>query len=137
MDVFNTRKVDEELIREYFERNERKKSDEAWLKSKAPIIREALKDTPRSIFGDLVVVLSTPNTSKFNNDKVMEFLEERVKPLNEEIYELCVKDAVDEKGLADCLEQGLLSIEELKEYAWEESTGTTRLSISKRRTKDD
>lgn len=137
MDVFNTKKVDESLIREYFERNERKKSDEAWLKSKAPIIREALKDTPKSMYGDLVVTLSTPNTSKFDNEKIVEFLKEKVKPLNEEIYDICIKHEVDEQGLEDCLEQGLIDLEELKKYAWEESKGTTRLLISKRRTEDD
>lgn len=137
MDVFNTKRIDENLIREYFERNERKKSDEAWLKSKAPVIKEALKDTPKSMFGDLVVSLSTPNTSKFNNDKLMEYLEEKIKPSNVEVYNMCTKRVVNEYSLAECIERNLIDIDELRDYAWEESVGTPRLTISRRRKNDD
>lgn len=137
MDVFNTKRVDEHLICEYFERNERKKSDEAWLKSKAPAIRDALKDTPKSVFGDLIVTVSTPNTSKFNPDKLMEYLETKIKPVNEELYNGCTKRVVDEDALATYIESAQIDIDDLKAHAWEESIGTPRITISRRKREDD
>lgn len=137
MGVFNTKKVDEKLIREYYERNERKKQDEAWLKSKATIIREALKNTPKSVYGDLVVTISIPNTSKFNTDKLMEYLETKIKPVDEDLFNACTKRVINEDQLSVYIENGQIDLNELQEYAWEESTGTPRVKVSKMEQKND
>ena len=135
MDVFKTQTISESLIREYFERNERKKEDEKWLKEYGEIIKEALKDTPKSLIGDFVVSIQVPNTSKFNTDKVLEYLKNSNIPRH--VYERCVKLALDEEQFAACVEENLIDINKIREAAWEESTGTPRLTIKKRRTSEN
>jgi len=137
MDVFGKTAVDEKLIQEYFERNRRMKADEAWLKEHGKLIKNALKDTPKSVIGNYVVNISVPNTSKFNTDKVLQYIEEKIKPTNGAVYKLCTKIALNEEGFTECVENGLIDLDEVKEYAWEESTGSPRLTISERKVADD
>jgi hypothetical protein len=130
MGVFTKQTVDEELIAEYFERNERKKQDEAWLKRYSPVIKEALENKPKSAIGEYIVTIFVPDNSKFNEDKVISYLKENA-PAN--VFERCIKPVLDEEGLTACIEEGLIDIEQLKNAAWEEIKGTPRLTISKRK----
>ena len=118
--INKTKQVDQELIEEYFRRNERKKEDEKWLKEHRKLIVEELKKQNKDIvdYGNIRVSVIVPNTSNFDKKKVMEFVE--MKGIKSEV----TKEELDEDRLVLLIEQGVIDVEELKEYAWVESTGT-------------
>jgi len=128
MDVFTKQKVDETLIKEYFTRNERKKEDGKWLKSNGNAIKKALANTPKSLIGDYAVTISVPDTGKFIEDKVIEYLIKN----HPGILENCMKTILDEEKLTGYIESGTVDIRNLKEYAWENAKGSPRLLIAKR-----
>lgn len=119
--------TDENLVREYFERNERKKDDEKWLKEHKPTIIRTMNDLgkSKSDFGDMRVSVTIPDNSKFDDDKVLEFL------VNHDLDEIATKRVVDEEALAQLIEDETVDLEELKDSAWVESQGTPRLSIKR------
>lgn len=123
--INKTKQVDQELIEEYFRRNERKKEDEKWLKEHRKLIVEELKKQNKDIvdYGNIRVSVIVPNTSNFDKKKVMEFVEMR--GIKSEV----TKEELDEDRLVLLIEQGVIDVEELKEYAWVESTGTPRVII--------
>ncbi len=123
--INKTKQVDQELIEEYFRRNERKKEDEKWLKEHRKLIVEELKKQNKDIvdYGNIRVSVIVPNTSYFDKKKVMEFVEMR--GIKSEV----TKEELDEDRLVLLIEQGVIDVEELKEYAWVESTGTPRVII--------
>lgn len=124
-DVFTNEGILEEgIVREYHERNERKKEDEKWLKKYKPIIQKGLESLGKDKVdvGELRVSITIPDNSHFDMDKVLEFVVER------NIKE-ATKLAVDEEGLQKAVEDGVIDLEELKKYAWVEKKGTPRLSI--------
>lgn len=127
-DVFqNETVVDENLIKEYYERNERKKSDEKWLKEHKVAVFKGLQELgkQKAAFGDLQVSYTVPDQSYFDEAKVLEFA------LEHGVYELVTKAVLDEDALTSMIEQGLIDFDELKEYAWVEKKGTERISVKR------
>jgi hypothetical protein len=137
MSVFGKPKVDEDMINEYFARNQRKKQDEAWLKQYGRLIKEALSDTPKSVIGNYVVTVTVPDNSKFNEEKLMSYLTEKVLPVNGAAFKISTKLAIDEEGFTECVEKGLINMDEVKEFAWEEIKGSPRLTITERKASSD
>lgn len=117
--------VNEELIREYHMRNERKKEDEKWLQKHRNLIINELKKLNKDVidYGNLRVSIITPKTSKFDKAKVLEFAE--IKGIKSKV----VKEELDEDKLTELVEKGEISLDELKEYAWVESIGSPRMII--------
>jgi len=117
--------VNEELIREYHMRNERKKEDEKWLQKHRNLIINELKKLNKDVidYGNLRVSIITPKTSKFDKAKVLEFVE--IKGIKSKV----VKEELDEDKLTELVEKGEISLDELKEYAWVESIGSPRMII--------
>lgn len=117
--------INKEIIEEYFRRNERKKEDEKWLKEYRNIIINELNRLGKDIvdFGNIRVTMTIPNTSKFDSEKVLEFLEK--KGLKQRV----VKEELDEDKLMQLIDEGLVDIDELKEYAWVESFGSPRVTL--------
>lgn len=127
-DVFQQEEVvDETLIQEYFERNERKKQDDKWLKdNKSAVYNGLLKlKKEKADFGDYRASYTVPDTSKFDEEKVLEFA------LGHGIHEMVTKQVLDEDALMVMIEQGLIDFEQLKEFAWVEAKGSPRVTIKK------
>lgn len=132
-DAFDANKgLDTDLINQYFIVNERKKKDEAWLKENSLKIKSMLQSLGKStvMVDDIKVSVSASNTSKFDMDKVLEFLTSK----NLLQY---TKQVVDEKALMEAIDNGEIDIEELKEYAWVESTGSPKLTVKRVKKEDD
>lgn len=117
--------INQEIIEEYFRRNERKKEDEKWLKEYRNIIINELNRLGKDIvdFGNIRVTMTIPNTSKFDSEKVLEFLEKKG------LKQRAVKEELDEDKLMQLINEGLVDIDELKEYAWVESFGSPRVTL--------
>lgn len=117
--------VNQEFIKEYFRRSERKKEDEKWLKENRQFIINELEKLGKDVvdFGNIRVSMSIPDTSKFDSEKVLEFLE--MKGLKDR----AIKEELDEEKLMDLINDGLIDVEELKEYAWVESKGSPRIIL--------
>lgn len=122
--------LDENLLKEYYERNERKKKDEAWLKKYSQIIKAAMEKQGKSktVVGNIKVSISVPDTSHFDMDKVLEYLQNGNVP--SAVFERVTKTVVDEDALTAAVEEGIINLEELKAHAWVESHGTPRLTVS-------
>lgn len=121
--------INQELIEEYFRRNERKKEDEKWLKENRKLIINELKKLEKDVvdYGNIRVLMTIPNTSKFDKEKVLEFAEKKG------FKDKVIKEELDEDKLVQLIEEGLIDIEELKEYAWIESTGSPRVTLKELR----
>ncbi|MEC0276865.1 hypothetical protein [Peribacillus frigoritolerans] len=119
--------VDESLIQEYFERNERKKQDDKWLKENKEVVFQGLKklDKNKADFGSFRASYTVPDNSKFDEAKVLEFA------IGHGIYEQVTKQVLDEDALTNMIEQGLIDLEELKAYSWVAAEGTPRVTIKK------
>lgn len=117
--------INQEIVEEYFRRNERKKEDEKWLKEYRNIIINELNRLGKDIvdFGNIRVTMTIPNTSKFDSEKVLEFLEKKG------LKQRAVKEELDEDKLMQLIDEGLVDIDELKEYAWVESFGSPRVTL--------
>lgn len=121
------------LVNEYFERNERKKADEKWLKENKARVEQILADhgKDKMDFGNVRVTVSVPDTSKFDLDKVLEWAMRTDCPGgNYRWSELITKQVIDEDKLARYIESGDINIEEIKAAAWVESKGSPRLVVS-------
>lgn len=128
--VFNLLSTEEEeLIKEYYIRNTRKKEDESWLKKHKDTIVNILNRIGKDKVnvGDIRVSVVTPDYSRFDEDKVLEFLKSK----GEDIFNKCTKVVVDEEALTKAIEEGDIDINELKAYAWVSIQGTPRLTVSK------
>lgn len=118
------------LVQEYFERNARKKEDEDWLKDHKPAITRILEENNRDKmdFGSYRASVVVPNTSKFDNEKLITFL---YKGGNHNVLEEVTQVTVNEEKLEQSIASGDIDMELLKEAAWVESSGTPRLTIKK------
>lgn len=127
--INNTSEVNQELIEEYFKRNERRKEDEKWLKEHRKLIVNELKKLGRDVvdFGNIRVSVTIPDTSKFDKEKVLEFAEKNG------FKDKVIKEELDEDKLVQLIESGEVDLEELKEYAWVESTGSPRVTLKELR----
>ena len=123
--INNTSEVNQELIEEYFKRNERRKEDEKWLKEYRKLIVNELEKLGRDVvdFGNIRVSVTIPDTSKFDKEKVLEFAEKNG------FKDKVIKEELDEDKLVQLIESGEVDLEELKEYAWVESTGSPRVIL--------
>lgn len=127
-DVFNNQsEVSVDIVKEYFERNERKKADEKWLKANKGQIQKAMNAQGKSKedFEDIRVSITVPDASNFDNDKIMEFL--KIKGLDMR----GTKRVVDEEKLEELIELGEIDLDELKEHAWVEKKGAPRMTVKK------
>lgn len=118
-------KINQEIIEEYFKRNERRKEDEKWLKEYRKLIVNELKELGRDVvdFGNIRVSVTIPDTSKFDKEKVLEFAEKNG------FKDRIIREELDEDKLVQLIESGEVDLEELKEYAWVESTGSPRVIL--------
>jgi len=132
MDVFKKNLIDEDIIAEYYIRSKRKKEDEEWLKEHGNLIKEKLKNTPKSNIGDYTVTISTSDVSYFDEEKVLEYLSSSAPHL----VERCTKKVLNSDELANCIEENLVDLTKLKEVAWVQKQ-TQRLLIKKKGGKDD
>ena len=123
--INNTSEVNQELIEEYFKRNERRKEDEKWLKEYRKLIVNELEKLGRDVvdFGNIRVSVTIPDTSKFDKEKVLEFAEKNG------FKDRIIREELDEDKLVQLIESGEVDLEELKEYAWIESTGSPRVTL--------
>ena len=123
--INNTSEVNQELIEEYFKRNERRKEDEKWLKEHRKLIVNELQELGRDVvdFGNIRVSVTIPDTSKFDKEKVLEFAEKNG------FKDRVIREELDEDKLVQLIESGEVDLEELKEYAWVESTGSPRVTL--------
>lgn len=123
--INNTSEVNQELIEEYFKRNERRKEDEKWLKEHRKLIVNELQELGRDVvdFGNIRVSVTIPDTSKFDKEKVLEFAEKNG------FKDKVIREELDEDKLVQLIESGEVDLEELKEYAWIESTGSPRVTL--------
>jgi len=123
--INNTSEVNQELIEEYFKRNERRKEDEKWLKEYRKLIVNELEKLGRDVldFGNIRVSVTIPDTSKFDKEKVLEFAEKNG------FKDKVIKEELDEDKLVQLIESGEVDLEKLKEYAWVESTGSPRVTL--------
>ena len=132
-DVFDT--LDEDLLKEYYERSERKKQDEAWIKKYNGIIKDILIKQGKSNeqVGNIVVSVSVPDTSKFDEEKLLEYIVSlyNEQKISDEDYFKCLKTSINEQAIMELVENGVIDLEELKEKAWVQSTGTPRLNVKK------
>ncbi|WP_426455405.1 hypothetical protein ACP26L_36015 (plasmid) [Paenibacillus sp. S-38] len=129
-DVFDVQaSVDDSLIQEYHERSKRKTEDDKWLKSNKPAILAAMTEIGRDKkdFGSYRVSVVTPDESRFDMAKVLEYLEQE--HIDPEVYIACTQIVVNEAALAECIENGRIDLDDLKEAAWIEKSGTARLTV--------
>ena len=93
---------------------------------------KALKEAGKSVedFGNLRVSVSVPNTSDFDNDKVLEYVKSKG------LIDRVTTPSLDEGKLMEAIENDVIDLEDLKLHAWVESTGSPRVSI-KRIDKDE
>ena len=124
-EINGTPEVGQELIEEYFRRNERKKEDEKWLKENRKLIINELKKLKKDVidYGNIRVSMTIPDTSKFDKEKVLEFAEKNG------FKDRIIREELDEDKLVQLIESGEVDLEELKEYAWVESTGSPRVTL--------
>jgi hypothetical protein len=120
-------KTDAEIAKEYLFRNERKKEDEKWLDKVKPVLRKILLDADKDKmdFNGVRIIIQVPDTSKFNNDKLVTFLQENGL---HSVLEEVTKVSVNEEALAKAIENGDIDLELLNAAAWEVSFGTPRLT---------
>jgi hypothetical protein len=131
MDVFDeTKDIDRELVEKYYEINERKKADEKWLKANKPAIEKALDLLNRDKLdvGSLRVTVAVPDTSHFDEDKVLEYIKDVLDPLD---YYACTRTVLSENEFEILIKNGKIDVDKLKKVAWVESKGTPRLVINK------
>jgi len=127
-DVFvQQTEVSEDIISEYFMRNERKKEDEKWLKANKTIIMQELERLGKQAndWGDFRVSYVEPDNSTFDMEKVLDYVLEFHPDLG------LTKLVVDEEKLTAAIEEEKVDLESLKVVAWKEQKGSPRLTVKK------
>lgn len=120
-----TRLEDAAVVKEYFERNERRKQDENWLKKHKPVIESLMSGKEKADFEEFRVHLITTDASNFDMEKVEQFLLEQK-------HENLFKRVVDLTLLENAVLEGVVNQDELKKAAWIERVGTPRLTIKRK-----
>ena len=80
VDKLNNRvEVNQQLIEEYYTKNECKKSDEKWIKeNRLKVIEELNKlGKDKCDYGDYRVEMVIPDTSKFDEEKLLSYLDQK------------------------------------------------------------
>jgi hypothetical protein len=118
------------LVQEYNARNERTKDDEKWLKDNKPVIAGILaaNNAAKMDFGNVRASIVVPDTSKFDQKKLVAFLVDRG---SHSILEETTTITVNEEKLGEAVESGEIDLDLMKAAAWVESTGTPRLTVKK------
>lgn len=126
-DKLNPSVVDQKLIEEYFLRSERKKDDESWIKEhRVKIIEELNKlGVNKKDYGSFRVKMSVPDTSKFDEEKILNFLESK------DLKHRAIKEVLDEEKLSQLIDNDIINLKELQEVAWIESKGSPRISVER------
>lgn len=127
MQFTNRSELTKGLIEEYYARNERRKKDDAWLKENRSKVLKAMQEVNKTAenFDDYQISISIPDTSNFNTDKVLDYARSKG------VYDKIVTHRLDEAKLIEMIENEEIDLEELKEFAWVESTGSPRLTIKR------
>lgn len=112
-----------DFVRKFYEINARKNADEKWLKENRAKIRELVGDKGAGDFGNIRVKVTVPNTSKFDMEKVHQFL------ILKHLEDNATKKVVDEDKLMELVKVGTIDLEELQAFAWVESQGAPRVTI--------
>lgn len=122
--IFDTvDQTQKDFVREYYEVNTRKNADEKWLKENKVRLKELVGEKGAGDFGNIRVKVVVPNTSKFNMDKVHQFV--KLKGLED----ITTTRVVDEAKVMELVELGTINLNELQEFAWEETTGAPRVTV--------
>lgn len=122
--IFDTvDQTQKDFVKEYYEVNARKNADEKWLKENKARLRELVGEKGAGDFGNIRVKVTIPNTSKFNMDKVHQFV--KLKGLED----ITTTRVVDEAKVMELVELGTIYLSELQEFAWEETTGAPRVTV--------
>jgi len=126
-DKLNPSVVDQKLIEEYFLRSERKKDDKIWIKEhRVKIIEELNKlEVNKKDYGSFRVKMSVPDTSKFDEEKILNFLESKG------LKHRAIKEVLDEEKLSQLIDNDIINLKELQEVAWIESKGSPRISVER------
>lgn len=124
-DPFTAKSNDYGLIKEYFERSKRMKEDKKWLQDNKDKVLQAMQGRDKADFDGIRVTVSIPNTSKFDLDKIYNYLNSYSPALLKE----CTKQVIDEDKLSQLIENGAIDLTELQEVAWVESVGTPRITL--------
>lgn len=127
--VFDNTILEKELVKEYYERSERKKEDEAWLKKYGNLVKDIMvkQNKNKEDVDDLRVSISIPDTSHFDNEKLLKYLLLNYPNLKEHY----ISYKIDEDGLEYLIKEGHVDVEELRENAWVVSKGSPRLIVKK------
>lgn len=122
-----------DLVQEYYRRNELKKTNEKWLKDNREKILEVMRKIgkDKADIGDYRVSITIPDTSGFDKEKVLQFLEKRG------LLDETTDRVPNEEKIQEAIAQGLFTLEDLKEAAWVTATGSPRINIIKRSNQDE
>lgn len=122
--------IEEELLRQYDEINDRKKKDEKWLKENGKYVKEIMERAgkDKKDVGNYRVSVVVPDTSKFDEDKLLEVL---TNILDEDALDKVTTRKINETVLTEMVEAGEVDIDTLKAFAWVESKGSPRLTIKR------
>lgn len=119
--------IDESILDEFYRRSERKKEDEKWLNEHKQLIRKGLLSINKNkvLVNNYQINMVEPDNSGWNMDRVLEFL------TIHNLLEKATKPVVDEAKLMVLIENGEISLDALKEYAWIERKGTPRITVKR------
>jgi hypothetical protein len=134
MDEFDIKgSPSKELIERYHALNETKKSLEKDLDSLKNEIKSSYSSATKQVLYGYKVEVTYPDTSKFDNDKVIDFLQNclRVGMIDKDDFDTSTTLALNEEGLTDLINSGKIVFDALKDYAWVESKGSARLTVTK------
>lgn len=136
MDIFNEKQKDMTLLKEYCERSERKREDEKWLKDNRGKILPFYKgatDTVKELVEDFEFLYIPVDASGFDEEKVLNYLKDLIES-GTEVIKTAIKtvESVDYDILEELCDQGVMSLDELKERAWVTKPGTPKL-VTKRK----
>lgn len=126
-DVFDSNEkldITEDFIAEYYARKEALDREKKALDEINNYIKKSLLSSGlnKAKFGNVVVSITTPNTSKFDMDKVLEFMYDRYPDFVDNV----TKRVVDDSKLEELVLSGKVDKDALVDFAFVESKGTPR-----------
>jgi hypothetical protein len=144
-DVFEKQTtVEDSVISKYYKYNELKKKAEKWLKENVSSIKDAMSKlgADKKDFGKYRVSISVPDASKFDDVLVMRYLVMLLakKIITKKDFDNLTIRKPNEEALTEYINNGKISLEDLKANAWVEAKGSPRLTISdtsKKRSKNE
>jgi len=119
--------ISEEVVRDFYTRKAKFNKEKSALDKINKMIKKTLLESGKHVarFGNIVVKISIPDTSKFNMDKVLEY----VKKNHPDMVHKLTKQVIDEDALDFAIDTGLIDTVELSKFALERSLGTPRATL--------